>query len=198
MKTYKQQSIVSGKSISDILNMDIGTFNKLDISDMRKVVGRLVSAGNKRIRNFEKSGQTSPALRQVRQSGGAFSTKGKNLNQLRNEFMRAKGFIENKSSTVTGWKKIKKQTVENLRKQGVNVTTENLDSVLRAYEKLKEVDPSISSKAFKYRVMGEIASQPERMDIEERILEMQERLDDIYEEGMKLDDEYSVSDFFEM
>ena len=37
-RKYKQPSIVSGMTIQDILNMDIDTFNKLNTSDMRKVV----------------------------------------------------------------------------------------------------------------------------------------------------------------
>ena len=57
-RTYKQPSIVSGMTIQDILNMDNKTFNSLNTSDMRKVVGRLVSAGNKRLRSFERAGES--------------------------------------------------------------------------------------------------------------------------------------------
>ena len=44
-REYKQQSVVSGMSVQDILNIDNSIFNSLTESDLRKVVGRLVSAG---------------------------------------------------------------------------------------------------------------------------------------------------------
>ena len=108
-RTYKQKSIVSGMSVKDVLNMDINTFSSLNLSDMRKVVGRLVSAGNKRIRTFEKAGENSPALRYINKSGGKFSTKGKNLNELRREYARAKGFFESKTGNIKDWRKIKNE-----------------------------------------------------------------------------------------
>lgn len=198
-KVYKNPSLVSGMSVNDILNMDIDTFNKLGVSDMRKVVGRLVSAGNKRIRNFSKSGETSPAYRQVMKSGGLFSTKGKDLNALRSEYTRAKNFMQNRTSTKSGWKKVKKETAEQMKKQGVDVTPDELEDVLKIYERLKEIDPSISSRSLKYRVMQEISTMSDKIDFEEKILAMQDRLEEIYEEQAGLEDEFSgVSDFFEM
>ena len=93
---YKNPSIVSGISISDILSMDNATFDSLGEKPLRMIVGRLVSAGNKRLRNFEKKQETSPAERYVMEHGGMFSTKGKNLNALRAEFKRAKDFLESR------------------------------------------------------------------------------------------------------
>ena len=71
-RIYKQPSLVSGMTVQDILNMDNTTFNKLTESEMRKVVGRLVSAGNKRLRSFERAGESSPATRHGEKSGGVF------------------------------------------------------------------------------------------------------------------------------
>ncbi len=179
--------------------MDIRTFNKLNVSEMRKVVGRLVSAGNKRVRNFQKAGESSPAIRQLEKSGGLLSTKGKDLNALRSEYSRAKNFLESKSSTRAGWKTIKKETIENMRKQGVDITPDKLDKVLKVYERLKQIDPSITAKALKYKTMNEISSMPEQMDVEEMILAMEDRIDELYEENSGVENEFTgVSGFFEM
>lgn len=160
-KSYKQQSIVSGLSVNDILNMDIDTFNKLNEKDLRKVVGRLVSAGNKRLRNFEKTGESSPATRHIKKSGGYFSTKGKDLNSLRSEYARAKNFMLSKTSTKTGYKKVKKETAKNLSQKGLKISPEQLDDILKAYENLKELDPSVSEKALKYTVLQQISEEME-------------------------------------
>ncbi len=196
-KSYKQPSIVSGKSINDIMNMDIDTFNSLNLSDMKKVVGRLVSAGNKRLRSFEKAGESSPATRHIYESGGKFSTKNKNLNDLRAEFSRAKNFLQSKTSTRKGWKKVKKETADTLKKYGVNVSPEKLDTVLKTYERLKEQDPSITAKSLKYRVLSDISEMSENYDIDETILLMNNRLDEIYENTIG-EIENEISDFFEI
>ena len=67
-KKYKQPSLVSGMSITDILNMDITDFNKLGFKNLKLVVGRLVSAVNKRLRRFEKKGIRTPATRSLMKS----------------------------------------------------------------------------------------------------------------------------------
>lgn len=197
-RRYKQPSVVSGKSIDDIMNMDIQTFNKLNKSDLRKVVGRLVSAGNKRLRSFEKAGESSPATRHIEKTGGVFSTKGKNLNELRNEFTRAKNFLQSKSSTRRGWTGVKKETAKNLEKQGVKgLTPDKLDEVLKAYERLKEVDPSVANKNLKYKVLDSISELSDDFDIDSVVEKMTERITEIYEETNGGNDG-GVSGFFEI
>lgn len=198
VRKYKQPSIVSGMSIDDIMNMDIQTFNKLNKSDLQKVVGRLVSAGNKRLRSFEKAGESSPATRHIERSGGAFSTKGKNINELRTEYTRAKTFLQSKTSSRRGWNKVKKDTAETLKRHGVNgITPDKLDDVLKVYERLKEVDPSVASKNMKYRIMSDISEITDGRSIDDVMNEMLDRIDDIYEE-MQGGVNGGVSGFFEI
>lgn len=197
-RKYKQPSIVSGMSIDDIMNMDIQTFNKLNKTDLRKVVGRLVSAGNKRLRSFEKVGESSPATRHIERSGGAFSTKGKNVNELRAEYIRAKTFLQSKTSSRRGWKKVKKDTTESLKRQGVNgITPDKLDDVLKVYERLKEVDPFVATKNMKYRIMSDISEMTDGRNIDDVMTEMLGRIDDIYEEQQG-GANGGVSGFFEL
>lgn len=199
MKQYKHPSIVSGKSVTDIMNIDIGTFNKLSMSDMKKVVGRLVSAGNKRLRSFQKSGEVSPATRYVERTGGAFSTKGKNLNELRAEFMRAKNFMQSKTGTRKGWNIVKKETATGLQKHGVSVDSKSFDKLWKAYEHLKESSPEVANKGMKYAVLREIAdlTTDSNKSVDEIVSVMQKNIDAIYEEQAGLNDEFDgVSGFF--
>lgn len=165
-KTYKQKSIVSGMSINDIMNMGIKQFNKLTEPELRKVVGRLVSASNKRIRRMESSGIETPALRKVNKSGGVFSVKDKNLNQLRSEFSRAKSFLQSPTSSIKGYKEVQKKTVEGLKKQGIDVKKEVEESLTHGMT-TKEIKQYIKSlggkKEFNKIVEDEITKKMSEM-----------------------------------
>ena len=200
-RKYKQPSIVSGMSVQDILNMDIDTFNKLNTSDLRKVVGRLVSAGNKRLRSFERSGESSPATRHVSKSGGAFSTKGKDLNALRAEYTRAKNFMQAKTGTRKGWKQVKKETIKGLKKQGVEMSESQFDDVWKAYEDLKELSPEVANRGLKYSVLKDVADMVTDTDksADEIATALHDNLSQIYEEQAGLNNGVDgVSGFFEI
>ena len=200
-RTYKQPSIVSGMTVQDILNMDNKTFNSLNTSDMRKVVGRLVSAGNKRLRSFERTGESSPATRHVAKSGGAFSTKGKDLNALRAEYTRAKNFLQAKTGTRKGWKQVKKETIAGLKKQGVKMTEQQFNDVWKAYEDLKELSPEVANRGLKYSVLKDVVDMvtDTNKSADEIATALHENLSSIYEEQAGLEHGVDgVSGFFEI
>ena len=200
-RTYKQPSLVSGMSVQDILNMDIETFNKLNKSDLRKVVGRLVSAGNKRLRSFERAGESAPATRHVAKSGGAFSTKGKDLNALRSEYTRAKNFMQAKTGTRKGWKQVRNETIQGLKKQGVEMSENQFEDVWQAYEDLKELSPEVANRGLKYSVLKDVADMVTDTDksADEIATALHENLSEIYEKQAGLNDGVDgVSGFFEI
>lgn len=187
---------VSGKSITDISNISIQEFNRLTESDLRKAVSRLASAANKRIRTFERKGSTSPAVEYISRSGGKFSTKGKTANELRAEFTRARDFLRAKTSTVKGVEKVKKTTIDALKRSGVNISPEQFDDFFKAYERLKETNPEIANKNFKYNAMRDLSQMMKNdVDVDDLITRMQEQLREGYEDETDDDD---LSDFFEM
>ena len=216
-RTYKQKSIVSGMSVNDILNIDNNLFNSLTESDLRKVVGRLVSAGNKRLRSFERNDTRSPAVGKVMRSGGVFSTKGKDLNALRAEYVRAKSFLQSKMGMVKQWKKIKQDTISTLKKRGVDLTKDQFDLVFRIYDRLAELDPSIEDKRYKYHTLDEIndalvkvRQKEDSEDLEDLadigdidalidtvVDSMQTKITELYEEE-QANDSGGVSNFFDL
>ena len=201
VRKYKQPSIVSGLSVQDIINMDIDTFNKLNTSDLRKVVGRLVSAGNKRLRSFERADERSPATRHVAKSGGKFSTKGKDLNALRSEYTRVKNFMQAKTGTRKGWKQVKKETIASLKKHGVEMTESQFDDVWAAYEDLKELSPEVANRGLKYSVLKDVADMvmDTNKSSDEIAMALNENLSRIYEEQAGLNNGVDgVSGFFEI
>lgn len=196
-----RKSIVAGKSIQDILNIDNYVFNRLSAFDLRQYVSRLASAANKRLRRLENNRANTPAYRQVMRSGGNFSTRGKNLNELRAEFVRAKNFLEAKSSTVSGWKKTVKGTIDKLHEKGVDITPDEFDQLWSVYEELKELDPSVSYRRLKYAVLQEIEMYIEdnEEDAKSMATRITKELGRIYEEQAERDaDNGGVSSFFEL
>lgn len=143
-----------------ILAMDEKQWLQLSEQEMRKATKILVDVAAKRVKRLEqqipKLG-ASPVLATV-DRGGKFTTKGKNLNQLRQEFMRVKGFLKNYESTVKGFKKVKKQTVEKLKKGGVIISPENESRMWNIYRKYAELDNRMNGdKDFKYKILREVA-----------------------------------------
>lgn len=188
---------IEGMTVQDILNMDYKVFRDLDTASMKKVLSRLNSAANKRIARLSKSATTSPALESVRASGGKFSVSGKNLNELRAEYARAKNFMQLKSSTVRGWKNIRKDTIRVLQARGVDINAWDFDETIKIYERLKDVDPSIANRRFKYLVMSEISQLDESLSLDDKVEVMRQNLTKIYEEQAALTTQYSLSEFFE-
>lgn len=201
--TYKQPSIVSGMSVSDILNMSESRFNKLTERELKLVVGRLVSAVNKRVRRFEKAGITTPATRALEKSGGKLSVKGKSLNELRSEYARARNFLNMETSTRKGYEQVQKKISETLRERGYDISPNELDDMFEVYNDLLEIDPSLSMSKDRYLLMQEIANMPDDLDVSEKVLKAKERYTELYEqEQMELNgkevDLYGVSGFFEI
>lgn len=207
-REYKQQSVVSGMTVQDVLNIDNNLFNSLTESDLRKVVGRLVSAGNKRLRTFERNDTKSPAVSQVMRSGGTFSTKGKDLAALRAEYSRAKSFLQAKTGTVKQWNKVKQETIDSMKKRGVELSKDQFDTVFKIYDRLSELDSSIEDKRYKYKIIDEISNEladaledEEDADqdtlINDVVSGMMDRITEIYEEEQE-DEDGGVSEFFDL
>ena len=201
-KKYKQPSLVSGLSIDDILNMDIVDFNRLSEKDLKLVVGRMVSAVNKRLRRFEKKGISTPATRALMKSGGVLSVKGKNANQLRKEYARARNFLNMETSTQKGYKKVQEKITDTLKQRGVDIETDELDELFEVWNDLIEIDPSVSLSKDKYTLMQDIANMPDNIDISQKLEKAKERYTEIYEQQQEEFGKevtlYGVSGFFEI
>ena len=201
-KKYKQPSLVSGLSIDDILNMDIVDFNRLSEKDLKLVVGRMVSAVNKRLRRFAKKGISTPATRALMKSGGVLSVKGKNANQLRKEYARARNFLNMETSTQKGYKKVQEKISDTLQQRGINVEPDELDELFEVWNDLIEIDPSVSLNKDKYQLMQDIANMPDDINVSEKIQKAKERYTEIYEQQQEEFGKevtlYGVSGFFEI
>jgi hypothetical protein len=118
--------------VKEILQLSDVQINKMSRRELSQVTSILSSAANKRIARIEKAGVTSPAVANVKRHDGKFSVKGKNTNQLRSEFARARNFMQNATSSVRGAKQSAKQIEKNL---GLGETVKKVSKAMPSYLK---------------------------------------------------------------
>jgi hypothetical protein len=118
--------------VKEILQLSDVQINKMSRRELAQVTSILSSAANKRIARIEKAGVTSPAVANVKRHDGKFSVKGKNTNQLRSEFARARNFMQNATSSVRGAKQSAKQIEKNL---GLGETVKKVSKAMPSYLK---------------------------------------------------------------
>ena len=199
--------------IEDILNMDVTKLVKMDRRELAKNVSILASAANKRLRRIEKAGETDAfAYAKIMEKHGDFSVKGKNLNELRKEFVQVKGFLQNKTSTVGGWRRFLKEAKKRIDPSGQWQGFENKESrtsYWRAYNRAIERHPSLRNDSLRVqKIIREIyqdfpLTKEEELDkfiekkLEKEYVEIEEEInqedqsDDFYDvwSDLELEDE---------
>lgn len=126
-------------TIEELLKMDIDDVQKLNRKELAKVVSQMGSAANKRLKRFSARGTQTPATQGLIRSGGKISVAGKNLNQLRAEYVRAKTFLNAKTSTRKGYTQVQKQFEQRI---GGALNPEETKKFWSAYNKLSELEPN--------------------------------------------------------
>lgn len=124
---------------SDIISMNVLELNKLNRKELSKLVSQAGSVANKRLARLEKNEIESPAYQFNQRNGGRFSVAGKNLNQLRTEYKRVSGFLNAKTSTVTGANEIMDKWADRL---GYKLEKQQSKDMWSAYRKYLEVNPT--------------------------------------------------------
>ena len=188
--------------IKMLLNLDAKTFDKLDADKMRKIVNILAKEANKRISEFKKVGEESPATRSVEKSGGRFSSANKNLNALRSEYIREKNYFESKTGEIHQYHKFQDTVIDTLEADhNIYLTRDNWGELWRTYDKVKELNPKAAHLEIKYKVINVINEMiiEGKKSGDEIVLEVKNKAKDIYEDYMKEESKKpSVSKFFDI
>ena len=155
--------------ITDILDKPWEDIRSLSRRELSQMVSQLSSAANKRLKRFSEKGEVSPAVRYA-EKAGKFSVAGKNLNQLRAEYVRAKTFLQQETSTVRQWKQVKKETVRTLADMGVNIPREDVGEVMRIYGKVKSEFPDLTDSQIYAPAIQQIYDQMQQGDATSNII----------------------------
>lgn len=165
----------------------------LTYDEAKALADRMRSASNKRLKRLREQGamgKASPALKAAEEAlgkkGAKFSTRGKNRNQLLSEISKMRNFMMGKTSTLSGWKKVRdsenkrigfpKRFSERKRKAYWRLVNKVYEANFSKIKALEEVAPSDVIQRF----------VREQMDIgadEDAILDRAERgLDELYKQ----------------
>lgn len=190
---------VTGLTVENILNLDVNTLGE---KDLRAVATRLVSAANKRIRRLAKTpgGKFSPAYARIEKQGRMFSVKGKDISGLRAEMAQMRSFMRLKTSTVTGWKRVRKYMSARF---GGRMSDAQMNQFWTVYRKLEEsmggvIGSVFDSNKIQSMLYDEISSdEPEDDIIEKMIRKMDEEYDKIMQEDEE-DESETIGDVFDI
>lgn len=196
---------VKGLKISDILNIDLDAFNKLNESELRALTSRLVSAGNKRIRRLQEHDINSPAIQHLGKEKG-FSTKllsdiskQQRVNALRGEFARARSFLTSETSTIGGYKKFVKRTKQRIANE-LNMPVKEVEKRLDV-GRLFDLFHKAQERGLVSSYRGSEGSLQARNIIAEILIDkpdvtedslmdwLEEQSDELYEDQEELEDE---------
>ena len=136
---------VKATSYSKYIDDDFD-FQKLNRKDLSKIVQQLSRTVNRRYENLKKQGGISPAFKSLEKSGGKISTKGKDINALRHEYVRAKNFLNLKTSTLKGFNQVNLQLANRLGFS--KLSQSQIDRLWEAYNKLDEVHYNDTRKQY--------------------------------------------------
>lgn len=130
--------------LSEIREYSLSKVMSMSRRELAKATSTLAQAGNKRLKRFQEKNITTPATEYIKKHGGRFSTKGKDLEQLREEFQRAKDFLSKETSTIKGFRSWENKIVDTLKTNAgidYNALTERQKRKFwKAYSKLEELD----------------------------------------------------------
>lgn len=109
--------------------------------ELARAMQPTIDAANKRLKRLQGMKTLSPALNAVMESGGNFSLRGKNRNEVLKEASRAISFINMKTSTVSGAKSFEASFARKLSNKSQNISNDQRKVMYDAFRKLEQMSP---------------------------------------------------------
>lgn len=180
-------------SWESIARIDSEALNRMTRAELARATRTLGAVANKRINRLEKTGIESPAFESIKQSGGKITTKGKNINQLRAEFARAREFLSMSTSTVSGAREHFSRledflTTKQGKKRKQKTINKQISKWSQLLSKLKQKDPKFAQDNYNVveETVSDLIKEHPRMSVDKLLQKAEERLTKIYEENEQL------------
>lgn len=198
---------LTGKSVNQLVHLSATQIKGYDRQNLARIVTKLNSAANKRVTRLEKAGYNTPAMRAAKvDKGQRFSVAGKNLKQLRAEYIRVSGFLKADTSTKRGYKGFLKKIQKAFSDKGVKIggrggtdTQDFIQKETKIFDWLKERNPIIEESGFKYEAMKMISEYVSRDNLSESSIKrrMAKWIKEVYEEEQRKRN-IDTSNFFDI
>lgn len=169
-------SLVKGMTTQQLINFVSNNVSDLTRDQIAVISTKMASTANKRLQTLLKKYEATQAIIGLANAKGQqgnytypalkFSVKGKDLNSLREQYIQMKNFLNAKTSTVKGYNDVMQKTLNTLEADwGIRLTRKQYDIFWRTYERLKEIDPSLNVRRFKYEVLQEVQQAAEMTNL---------------------------------
>ena len=198
---------LTGKSVNQLVHLSATQIKGYDRQNLARIVTKLNSAANKRVTRLEKAGYNTPAMRAAKvDKGQRFSVAGKNLKQLRAEYIRVSGFLKADTSTKKGYKSFLKKIKEAFNDKGVKIggigvsdTQDFIQKETKIFDWLKERNPMIEESGYKYEAMKMISEYVSQGNLSESAIKrrMAKWVKEVYEEEQRKRN-IDTSNFFDI
>lgn len=198
---------LTGKSVNDLVHLSATEIKGYDRQNLARIVTKLNSAANKRLVRLEKAGYNTPAMRAAKiEKGQRFSVAGKNLKQLRAEYIRVSKFLKSETSTKKGYKDFLKKIQKAFSDRGVKIggkgdidTQDFLQKETKIYDWLKERNPIIEESGYKYGAMKMISEYVSQGNLSETAIKrrMAKWVKEVYEDEQRKRN-IDTSNFFDI
>ena len=186
---------LTGVSIDQLVHLSASEIKGYDRDNLARIVTKLDSAANKRIARLEKAGYNTPAMRAAKvDNGQRFSVKGKNLKQLRAQYIQVSNFLKSETSTKKGYKSFLKKMKKSFSDKGVKIgggtdkdAQDFIQKETKIYDWLKERNPIIEESGYKYEAMKIISEYVNQDNLSESAIKkrMTKWIKKTYEEEQK-------------
>lgn len=203
----KTQVNLTGKSVNQLVHLSATQIKGYDRQNLARIVTKLNSAANKRVTRLEKAGYNTPAMRSAKvDKGQRFSVAGKNLKQLRAEYIRVSNFLKSDTSTKKGYESFLKKMQKAFSDKGVKIggggdkaTQDFIQKETKIYDWLKERNPIIEESGYKYEAMKLISEYVSQDNLSELAIKrrMRKWFKKVYEEEQKKRN-IDTSNFFDI
>lgn len=136
-----------------LINMTQRDIESMSRAQLAKIVTKLEDVAHKRINNIYKQESIySPAANYIVRTGGFEGVRGKDLEQVREEYLRVRTFLRSETSTVKGAKQYTTATWERLAEDsGVNAKTlqkklsaDQIGKIYDSIHRMQSLDASIA------------------------------------------------------
>lgn len=166
----RSNDLSKGQSVKKLLSLNGSDLKTLDRRELAHVVSTMASAANKRITRLEKAGQP------ISDTVDRFSVAGKSRNELMKEFRRVKQFMNAENQSLSGQARIARESSKQLAQamtgkqsgKDFNKAYKDFQQTLgtntgegtpyatfwKAYDRLRETNPIVRDKAYKYKVLA--------------------------------------------
>ena len=141
--------------LKDILKLTYEDINKLNYDELKSITKTASKYANNRLNRLVDRYENNPAIQMAVDSGGVFGVEDiNNLNKMRKEFKRTRRFLENPTSTETGYQKFLKSSKERFfEKTGIKFTKQKWEKSLKMLNKIIAIDSRFNEKEMRYIIL---------------------------------------------